>query len=412
MESIDVAQFKRFCLIAEIQKRPFARVNPAWVPFPGPARQISSSWDHKTADHPLINIARRIISYFCADPDRYGLIEYPFKRDKVKIAGIDVGEYPLLLAPMEDVSDPPFRIICKELGADVVYTEFISVEGLIRDARKSVEKLDIYDAERPVGIQIFGGEIDSMLKATRYVEEAAPEFLDINYGCPVKKVVCKGAGAGILQDIPKMEAMTREIVKATHLPVTVKTRLGWDEKTIRIVEVALRLQDAGIKALSIHGRTRKQMYKGQADWEPISRVKAHPDIEIPIFGNGDVNSPEKAREYRDSYGLDGIMIGRGSIGNPWIFRNIKHYFATGEILPPVSIAEKARVCRRHLMTGIEWKGERLGVVEMRRHYTNYFKGIPNFKPLRLKLVTTDELPVILDTLDEIEERFAEAVPIR
>lgn len=412
MESIDVAQFKRFCLIAEIQKRPFARVNPAWVPFPGPDRQISSSWDHKTADHPLINIARRIISYFCADPDRYGLIEYPFKRDKVKIAGIDVGEYPLLLAPMEDVSDPPFRIICKELGADVVYTEFISVEGLIRDARKSVEKLDIYDAERPVGIQIFGGEIDSMLKATRYVEEAAPEFLDINYGCPVKKVVCKGAGAGILQDIPKMEAMTREIVKATHLPVTVKTRLGWDEKTIRIVEVALRLQDAGIKALSIHGRTRKQMYKGQADWEPISRVKAHPDIEIPIFGNGDVNSPEKAREYRDSYGLDGIMIGRGSIGNPWIFRNIKHYFATGEILPPVSIAEKARVCRRHLMTGIEWKGERLGVVEMRRHYTNYFKGIPNFKPLRLKLVTTDELPAILDTLDEIEERFAEAVPIR
>ncbi|MEM0999843.1 MAG: tRNA dihydrouridine synthase DusB [Bacteroidota bacterium] len=330
----------------------------------------------------------------------------------MKIAGIDVGEYPLLLAPMEDVSDPPFRIICKELGADVVYTEFISVEGLIRDARKSVEKLDIYDAERPVGIQIFGGEIDSMLKATRYVEEAAPEFLDINYGCPVKKVVCKGAGAGILQDIPKMEAMTREIVKATHLPVTVKTRLGWDEKTIRIVEVALRLQDAGIKALSIHGRTRKQMYKGQADWEPISRVKAHPDIEIPIFGNGDVNSPEKAREYRDSYGLDGIMIGRGSIGNPWIFRNIKHYFATGEILPPVSIAEKARVCRRHLMTGIEWKGERLGVVEMRRHYTNYFKGIPNFKPLRLKLVTTDELPAILDTLDEIEERFAEAVPIR
>ena len=302
----------------------------------------------------------------------------------VNIAGIDIGEFPLLLAPMEDVSDPPFRAICKEMGADVVYTEFISVEGLIRDAEKSVQKLDIYDEERPVGIQIFGAEIESMRKATAWVERANPEFLDINYGCPVKKVACKGAGAGILQDIPKMERMTREIVQSTHLPVTVKTRLGWDSRSIRIVEVALRMQDAGIKALSIHGRTRKQMYKGEADWDPIKAVKDHPDIEIPIFGNGDVNSPLKAEEYRERFGVDGIMIGRGSIGNPWIFRDIKHYFKTGEILPPPPLDEKARVCRRHLMTGVEWKGERNGIVEMRRHYGNYFRGIPNFKPFRLK----------------------------
>ncbi len=321
----------------------------------------------------------------------------------VQIAGIDVGEFPLLLAPMEDVSDPPFRAICKELGADVVYTEFISVEGLIRDAEKSVMKLDIYDEERPVGIQIFGAEIESMRAATKWVERANPEFLDINYGCPVKKVACKGAGAGILQDIPKMERMTREIVEATHLPVTVKTRLGWDSSTIRIVEVALRLQDAGIKALSIHGRTRKQMYKGVADWDPIKTVKDHPDIEIPIFGNGDVDGPVKAEEYRHKYGVDGIMIGRGSIGNPWIFRDIKHYFATGEILPRPSLKERVDVCRRHLTTGVEWKGMRDGIVEMRRHYSAYFRAIPNFKPLRLKLVTSDDLNEIMDTLSEIEE---------
>ena len=326
----------------------------------------------------------------------------------VNIAGIDVGEFPLLLAPMEDVSDPPFRAICKELGADVVYTEFISVEGLIRDADKSVQKLDIYDEERPVGIQIFGAEIESMRQATKWVERAEPEFLDINYGCPVKKVACKGAGAGILQDIDKMERMTREIVQATSLPVTVKTRLGWDSHTIRIVEVALRLQDAGIKALSIHGRTRKQMYKGVADWDPIKAVKDHPDIEIPIFGNGDVDGPLKAEEYRHAYGVDGIMIGRGSIGNPWIFRDIKHYFATGEILPKPSIVERAEVCRRHLLTGIEWKGIRTGIVEMRRHYTNCFKAIPNFKPMRLKLVTSEDLNEILDTLSEIEQMAKES----
>ncbi len=329
----------------------------------------------------------------------------------VQIAGIDVGEFPLLLAPMEDVSDPPFRAICKELGADVVYTEFISVEGLIRDAHKSVQKLDIYDAERPVGIQIFGAEIESMRQATKWVEKANPEFLDINYGCPVKKVACKGAGAGILQDLPKMERMTREIVKATHLPVTVKTRLGWDHNSIKIVEVALRMQDAGIHALSIHGRTRKQMYKGTADWSYIKEVKDHPDIEIPIFGNGDVFGPEIAADYRERFGVDGIMIGRGSIGNPWIFRDIKHYFKTGEVLPPPTLKEKVDVCRRHFLTGVEWKGEKLGIFEMRRHYTNYFKGLYNFKPLRMVLVKSEDVNEILDTLSEIEERYA-PIPVQ
>lgn len=325
----------------------------------------------------------------------------------VRIAGIDIAEFPLLLAPMEDVSDPPFRMICKELGADLVYTEFIAVEGLIRDADKSIQKLDIYDQERPVGIQIFGGEIEPMRLATKYVERANPEFLDINYGCPVKKVVCKGAGAAILQDVDKMVAMTREIVGSTHLPVTVKTRLGWDENSIRIVEVALRLQEVGIKALSIHARTRAQMYKGEADWSWIKKVTEHPDIEIPIFGNGDVDSPETVISNKEQYGVDGVMIGRAAIGHPWIFKEIKHFMATGEHLPPPSIAERVEVCRRHLMAGVEWKGERLGIVEMRRHYTNYFKGMDHFKPFRLKLVSSDCLDEILDTLEAIQERFFE-----
>ena len=323
----------------------------------------------------------------------------------VKIADIELGENPLLLAPMEDVSDPPFRAICKEMGADVVYTEFISVEGLIRDAAKSVQKLDIYDEERPVGIQIFGAEIESMRLATEYVERAEPEILDINYGCPVKKVVCKGAGAGILQDIPKMEKLTREIVNATSLPVTVKTRLGWDSNSIKIVEVALRLQDTGIKALTIHGRTRKQMYKGEADWDPIAAVKAHPDIEIPIFGNGDINSGPKAQAYKDKYNLDGMMIGRASIGHPWIFREIKHYLKTGEELAPPTLRERVQVCRRHFVQGLEWKGDRLGVLEMRRHYATYFKGLPNFKQYRIRLVQSDDVTEILDTFDEILEKY-------
>lgn len=323
----------------------------------------------------------------------------------VKIADIELGENPLLLAPMEDVSDPPFRAICKEMGADVVYTEFISVEGLIRDAHKSVQKLDIYDEERPVGIQIFGAEIESMRLATDYVERAEPEILDINYGCPVKKVTNKGAGAGILQDIPKMVKLTEEIVKATSLPVTVKTRLGWDHNSIQIVDVALRLQDVGIKALSIHGRTRKQMYKGVANWDPIAQVKAHPDIEIPIFGNGDINSGPKAQEYKTKYNLDGMMIGRASIGHPWIFREIKHYLKTGQELAPPTLKERVEVCRRHFLKGLEWKGERLGILEMRRHYANYFKGLPNFKPYRIRLVQSNDVSEITETFEMILKTY-------
>lgn len=324
----------------------------------------------------------------------------------VKIGNIEVGEYPLLLAPMEDVSDPPFRILCKENGADVVYSEFIAADGLIRDAEKSLKKLDIYDSERPVGIQIFGNEIEPMRLSAEIVERARPDMVDINYGCPVNNVACRGAGAGILRDIPKMEAMTREIVKSTSLPVTVKTRLGWDESSIQIEDVALRLQDAGIKALTIHGRTRHQMYKGEANWDWIDRVARHPDIEIPIFGNGDVDSPEKAHHHRIHYAASGIMIGRAAIGYPWIFREIKHYFRTGTHLAPPTVAERVETCRRHLMMSVDWKGEVLGIIEMRRHYTPYFKGLPNFKPLRMKLVTTTSLTEILETLAMIAEIYA------
>lgn len=323
----------------------------------------------------------------------------------VKIADIELGEKPLLLAPMEDVSDPPFRVLCKEMGADLVYSEFISVEGLIRDARKSLMKLDIYPEERPVGIQIFGEKIDSMRKATAWVEKVEPELLDINYGCPVKKVASKGAGAGILREPDKMERMTREIVNATHLPVTVKTRLGWDDSSIMITEVALRLQEAGIKALTIHGRTRSQMYKGSADWDPIKKVKDHPDIEIPIFGNGDIDSPEKANDYFNNYGIDGIMIGRAAIGYPWIFREIRHFLNTGEKLDPPNLTERVEVCRRHLKLSLEWKGPRIGVYEMRRHYSNYFKGLQNFKPIRLQLVSTDKPEELFRLFDEIEEKY-------
>lgn len=273
----------------------------------------------------------------------------------VKIDTIELGDFPLLLAPMEDVSDPPFRAVCKEQGADLMFTEFISSDGLIRDAEKSLQKLDIYDYERPIGIQIFGDKIESMRLAAERVEQAQPELVDINYGCPVKKVACKGAGSGILKDLPKMQAMTAEIVKQVDLPVTVKTRLGWDDSTIQIVEVAKRLQDVGIKALSIHGRTRMQMYKGSADWDPIAEVKNHPDIHIPIFGNGDIDSPQKAVEYKNKYGVDGVMIGRAAIGYPWIFRDVKHYIKTGEILPPPDVAERVRVCKKHLDFSLEWK---------------------------------------------------------
>ena len=325
----------------------------------------------------------------------------------VKIDNIELSDFPLLLAPMEDVSDPPFRALCKEQGADVVYTEFISSEGLIRDAAKSVMKLDIYEKERPVGIQIFGANMESMLQTIDIVEKSNPDIIDINFGCPVKKVVSKGAGAGILKDVCLMESLTAEMVKRTNLPVTVKTRLGWDHDSIKIVEVAERLQDVGIKAISIHGRTRAQMYKGQADWKPIAEVKNNPRMHIPVFGNGDVDSPEKAALMRDSYGLDGAMIGRATIGNPWFFKQVKHYFKTGEHLPPISMIERVEAARRHLQMSIDWKGETLGVFETRRHYTNYFKGIPNFKEYRMKMVTSDDSKDVFAAFDEVLEKFSD-----
>lgn len=328
-----------------------------------------------------------------------------------KIGDIQIPDFPLLLAPMEDVSDPPFRALCKEQGADLMYTEFISSEGLIRDAVKSKQKLDIFEYERPIGIQIFGSEISSMKEATRLTEAANPDIIDINYGCPVKKVACKGAGAGILQNVPKMVEMTSEIVKSTHLPVTVKTRLGWDDNTKYIVEVAERLQDVGIKAISIHGRTRKQMYKGEADWRLIGEVKNNPRMHIPVFGNGDIDGPEKAIAMRDRFGIDGVMIGRASIGYPWIFKEIKHFMQTGEHLAPPSIRERVRVCRQHLDFSLRWKGPVLGIVEMRRHYTNYFKGYHNFKPMRQILVTSDSADEIHATLDKIIVDFEHVVPV-
>ncbi len=306
---------------------------------------------------------------------------------------------------MEDVSDPPFRALCKEQGADVVYTEFISSEGLIRDAAKSVLKLDIYEKERPVGIQIFGAELDSMLQAVDIVEQSNPDIIDINFGCPVKKVVCKNAGAGILRDIPLMVKLTEEIVKRTKLPVTVKTRLGWDSDSIKIVEVAERLQDVGIQAISIHGRTRVQMYKGEADWKPIAEVKNNQRMQIPVFGNGDVDTPEAAMRMRDNFGLDGAMIGRASIGYPWFFKEVKHFFKTGEHMAPPSMQERVDAARRHLQMSIDWKGEKLGVFETRRHYTNYFKGIPHFKEHRMKMVTSDDAVDVFAAFDEVLEKF-------
>ena len=324
----------------------------------------------------------------------------------VKIGNIELGEFPLLLAPMEDVSDPPFRFVCKQYGADLMYTEFISSEGLIRDAAKSLQKLDIFEYERPIGIQLFGSDIDSMREAGAIADKASPDLIDINYGCPVKQVACKGAGAALLQDIPKMVKMTSEIVKIATRPVTVKTRLGWDDSTKNILEVAERLQDIGIQALTIHGRTRSQMYKGAADWSLIAKVKENPRIRIPIFGNGDIDSPEKAKEYRDTYGVDGIMIGRASIGYPWIFNEVKHYLRTGEKLAGPSIEDRVAVCRTHLEKSIQWKGEKLGIIEMRRHYSNYFKGMPNFKDYRMRMVTTDGFQDILGIFDEVLEQYS------
>ncbi len=325
----------------------------------------------------------------------------------MKIGDIELNDFPLLLAPMEDVSDPPFRALCKEQGADVVYTEFISSEGLIREAAKSMMKLDIYEKERPVGIQIFGANMESMLQTIDIVEKSNPDIIDINFGCPVKKVVSKGAGAGILKDICLMEQLTAEMVKRTNIPVTVKTRLGWDHDSIKIVEVAERLQDVGCKAIAIHGRTRAQMYKGSANWKPIAMVKNNPRMHIPVFGNGDVDTPEKAVEMRDEYGLDGAMIGRATIGNPWFFKQVKHFFRTGEHLDAISIEERVEAARRHLQMAIDWKGEKLGVFETRRHYTNYFKGIPDFKPYRMKMVTSDESKDVFEAFEEVLDHFAD-----
>lgn len=323
----------------------------------------------------------------------------------VKIDEIVLPDFPLLLAPMEDVSDPPFRAVCKDNGADLMYTEFISSEGLIRDAIKSRQKLDIFEYERPVGIQIFGGDEDALSLSAKIVETVNPDLLDINFGCPVKKVALKGAGAGVLKDIDLMVRLTEATVKSTKLPVTVKTRLGWDDQNKNIEEVAERLQDVGIKALAIHGRTRAQMYKGEADWTLIAKVKNNPRIKIPIFGNGDIDSPQKAKLYKERYGVDGIMIGRAAIGYPWIFREIKHYLATGEILPAPTLAERVAVCKKHLRKSVEWKGPKVGIFEMRRHYTNYLKGLPGIKDYRARLVTLMEPAEIESVLDEVTANY-------
>jgi tRNA-dihydrouridine synthase B len=324
-----------------------------------------------------------------------------------KIGNIILPEFPLLLAPMEDVSDPPFRRLCKLHGADLMYSEFISSEGLIRDAMKSMKKLDIFDYERPVGIQIFGGDEEAMEMSARIVDTVQPDIVDINFGCPVKKVVCKGAGAGVLKDVDLMIRLTKAVIKGTSLPVTVKTRLGWDESSINIDEVAERLQDIGVQALSIHARTRAQMYKGHSDWSHIARVKNNQRITMPIFGNGDIDSPEKALEYKNKYGIDGIMIGRAAIGNPWIFNEIKHFMKTGEKLAQPNMNDRIDAAKNHLIWSMDWKGEHLGIIEMRRHYTNYFKGIHSFKEYKQRLVTTDDSNGLMKIFDEIADVYAD-----
>lgn len=329
----------------------------------------------------------------------------------VKIGQIELPDFPLLLAPMEDVSDPPFRYVCKKNGADLMYTEFISSEGLIRDAIKSKKKLEIFEYEQPIGIQIFGGDEEAMAMATEIVHAVNPDLVDINYGCPVKKVVCKGAGAGVLKDVDLMVRLTAAVVRSTSLPVTVKTRLGWDEKSINILEVAERLQDVGVQALTVHGRTRAQLYKGEADWTMIARIKENPRIQIPIFGNGDIDSPQKALEYKNRYGVDGIMIGRAAIGYPWIFKEIKHFLQTGEQLPPPDIKERVGVCRTHLQKSCEWKGEKLGVFEMRRHYAPYFHGFNHFKEFRMRLVTSSNLTELHQILDEVLAFYSVQEPV-
>lgn len=328
----------------------------------------------------------------------------------VKIGNLELSAFPLLLAPMEDVSDPPFRAVCKDNGADLMYTEFISSEGLVRQAGKSLQKLDIYPGERPMGIQIFGGEQDPMVRAVEIVSEAKPDLIDINFGCPVKQVVCKDAGSGLLRNIPKLVAITAAMVKQSKLPITVKTRLGWDEQSKHVVALAEMLQDVGVAAIAVHGRTRAQMYKGHADWTLIGEIKNNPRMKIPIFGNGDIDSPQKALEYRNKYGVDGIMIGRAAIGYPWIFREIKHYFETATLLSPPTTAERVANCLKHFNQSLLWKGEKLGILEMRRHYANYFRGYPHFKEFRTTLVTANDVRLLYDTLAHIAEQYASFVP--
>lgn len=323
----------------------------------------------------------------------------------IRIGNIELGEFPLLLAPMEDVSDPPFRAVCKENGADLMYTEFISSEGLIRDAAKSVQKLDIFEYERPIGIQLFGSDIDHMVQSAEIATAVRPDLIDINYGCPVKNVACRGAGAALLQDIPKMVKMTEAVVKATHLPVTVKTRLGWDDSTKNVTEVAERLQDIGIQALTVHGRTRVQMYKGSADWTLIGKIKDNARIAIPVFGNGDIDSPEKVLEYKNRFGVDGIMVGRAAIGYPWFFDEVKHFLKTGTHLPSPEVSDRIEVCKTHLKKSVEWKGDRTGIFEMRKHYTNYFRGVPDFKPFRMRLTQAALYEEVIAILDEAAEIY-------
>jgi len=324
----------------------------------------------------------------------------------VKIGLVELPDFPLLLAPMEDISDPPFRELCKVYGADLMYTEFVSSDGLIRDAIKSLKKFDFSEEERPLGIQIFGHDIETMKQATAMAEKAKPDLIDINFGCPVRKVVRKGAGAALLSDIPKMVMIAAEVVKSTNLPVTVKTRLGWDETNKPIVEVAERMQDVGVKAITIHGRTRAQMYTGKADWTLIGKVKENPRMFIPVFGNGDIDSPQKALEMKQKYNVDGIMIGRGSIGNPWIFKEIKCFLQTNSELPAISITERIDTCRLHILKSVAWKSERTGIAEMRKHYSHYFKGLYDFKKLRIKLMMASSLNTVLEVINEIENKYA------
>jgi len=325
----------------------------------------------------------------------------------LRIGNIELPDCPLVLAPMEDISDPPFRVVCRQLGADLVYSEFISSEGLIRNADKSKIKLDIFPGERPVAIQVFGHNEQSMVEAIRLIEEVNPDIIDLNFGCPVKKVVSKGAGAGLLKEPDRMIELTRLMVNATSKPVTVKTRLGWDIKSIRIVDLCEKLQDTGIKAIALHARTAVQMYSGDADWTWFEKIKENPGFHIPLFGNGDVRSPEDAFRMKNQFGVDGIMVGRAAIGNPWLFREIRHYMAQGSYLSPPSIDERVSICRQHLYESIKWKGERLALLEMRKHYRHYFHDIPNIKPLRLKMCETMSVDEIEDILSQITQRARE-----